>query len=56
MPAGTLALPAEPGQSAATIGTSAGGNTTMDPTFLSAKRQAALIRKGTIGARELLDP
>lgn len=27
----------------------------MDPTFLSAKRQAALIRKGTIGARELLD-
>jgi amidase len=27
----------------------------MDPTFLSAKRQAALVRKGAIGARELLD-
>ena len=27
----------------------------MDPTFLSARRQAALIRKGSIGARELLD-
>jgi len=27
----------------------------MDPTFLSAKRQAALVRKGAIGARELLE-
>ncbi|MCC6719183.1 MAG: amidase [Acetobacteraceae bacterium] len=27
----------------------------MDPTFLSAKRQAALIRRGAIGCRELLD-
>jgi len=27
----------------------------MDPTFLSARRQAALIRKGAIGCRELLD-
>jgi len=27
----------------------------MDPTFLSAKRQAALVRRGAIGCRELLD-
>ncbi len=27
----------------------------MDPTFLSAKRQAGLIRRGAIGCRELLD-
>jgi len=31
------------------------GEMTMDPTFLSAKRQAALIRRGAIGCRELLD-